>query len=170
MVDSFAQLRPEGRNTRREPRFRGSEVLGPLRGLGIRPSREALQGPRRGVSVFKGAGKEGGPLRGPQEAPFSRMPPEGVPTLGFLPSGHRCFAFLLLEFSGAFGASKGNIMLAKQRSGTPGAVVVNFGEALSIITSGAVKSTTHRVVSPPQSKMEGEHQSTERFPGLGNTL
>ena len=27
--------------------------------------------------------------RGPQEAPFSRMPPEGVPTLGFLPSGHR---------------------------------------------------------------------------------
>ena len=83
------QLRPEGRNRRGETRLRGPEVLGPLRGLGIRPlvsvirglgnhfpgapwsprkalrgSGEALQGPRRGVSVFKGAGKEGGPFRG----------------------------------------------------------------------------------------------------------
>ena len=87
----MAQVRPEGRNRRGETRLRGPEVLGPLRGLGIRPlvsaiwglgnpfpeaplkspgkalraSGEALQGPRRGVSVFKGAGKEGGPLRGP---------------------------------------------------------------------------------------------------------
>ena len=73
-----------------ETQLRGPEVLGPLRGLGIRPlvsiirsrkplprspleprkgsqmaSGEALQGPRRGVSVFKGAGKEGRPFRGP---------------------------------------------------------------------------------------------------------
>ena len=75
LVFSF-QSRPEGRNRRGETRLRGPEVLEPLRGLGIRPlsqsprkalraSGEALQGPRRGVSVFKGAGKEGGPFRGP---------------------------------------------------------------------------------------------------------
>ena len=85
-------MRPEGQNRRVGTRLRGPEVLGPLRGLGIRPlvsvicglgnpfpeapqspgkalgtSGEALQGPRRGVSVFKGV----------------------VPTLGFLPSGRR---------------------------------------------------------------------------------
>ena len=63
-----------------KPRLRSPEVLGPLRGLGIRPlvsvirglanpfpeARKGSQGlgegssaPRRGVSVFKGAGKEG---------------------------------------------------------------------------------------------------------------
>ena len=45
---------------------------------------EALQGPRRGVFVFNGAGKEAGPLRGSQEVPFSRMHPEEVPTPGLL--------------------------------------------------------------------------------------
>ena len=37
----------------------------PLRGKALRASGGALQGPRRGVSVFKGVGKEGGLLRGP---------------------------------------------------------------------------------------------------------
>ena len=39
----------------------------PLRAFGkaLGALGEALQGPRRGVSVFKGAGKEGGPFRGP---------------------------------------------------------------------------------------------------------
>ena len=51
----FCQLRPEGRNRRGETRLRGPEVLGPLRGLGIRPL----------VSVIRGLGK---PLaRGPLE-------------------------------------------------------------------------------------------------------
>ena len=77
----------EGRN--RVTRLRGPEVLGPLRGprnstlrfsnsgsrkplpeapqspgKALRASGEALQGPRRGVSVFNGAVKQGGPLRG----------------------------------------------------------------------------------------------------------
>ena len=63
------------------PRFSNSGSRKPLpRGplKALRASGKALQGPRRGVSVFKAAGKEGVPLRGPQEAPFSRMPPEGV--------------------------------------------------------------------------------------------
>ena len=38
------QLRPEGRNSRGETRLRGSEVLGPLRGLGIRPLVSAIRG------------------------------------------------------------------------------------------------------------------------------
>ena len=48
-----------------ETRLRGPEALGPLSFQALRASGEALQGPRRGVSVFKGAGKEGGPFRGP---------------------------------------------------------------------------------------------------------
>ena len=54
------QLQPEGRNRRGETQLRGPEVSGPLKGPW-----KAFQGPRRGVSVFNGAGKEGGPLRGP---------------------------------------------------------------------------------------------------------
>ena len=84
------QLRPEGRNRRGETRLRGSEVLGgggasefdpSFQQFGVsetpsqRPLRapERLSGPRgrlfkglpRGVSVFKGAGNEGGPFRDP---------------------------------------------------------------------------------------------------------
>ena len=77
------QLRPEGRNPRVGTRLRGPEVLprnstprfgnsgsrtppsrGPLEAQKGSPQ-EAFQGSRRGVSVFKGAGKEGGPLKGP---------------------------------------------------------------------------------------------------------
>ena len=91
-----SQLRPEGRNRSGETRLRGPEVLGPPRGLRIRPLVSVIRGlgnpsagAWRGVSVLKGAGNEGGPLRGPEEAPFSRMSSEWLPTLGFLPSGHR---------------------------------------------------------------------------------
>ena len=35
---------PEGRNRRGETRLRGPEVLGPLRGLGIRPLVSAIRG------------------------------------------------------------------------------------------------------------------------------
>ena len=38
------QLRPEGRNRRGETRLRGPEVLGPLRGLGIRPLVSVIRG------------------------------------------------------------------------------------------------------------------------------
>ena len=59
------QLRPEGRGAEQEGRnpagFSNPGSRKPLpRGLG-----EALKGPRRGVSVFKGVGQEGGPFRGP---------------------------------------------------------------------------------------------------------
>ena len=37
------ELRPEGRNRRDETRLRGPEVLGPLRGLGIRPLVSAIR-------------------------------------------------------------------------------------------------------------------------------
>ena len=111
LVPVYVLIFPESGETR----LRGPEGLGPLKGLGIRPlvsvigvsetpnprgpleprkkarraSGEAFQGPRRGVFDFNRAGKQGGPLRGLLEAPFSRMPPERVPTLGLLPSGHR---------------------------------------------------------------------------------
>ena len=78
-----------GRNARGGTRLRGSEVLGPLNRLGIRPLVSAMQslgnpllggslkpqGPWRGVFVFNGAGKQGGPLRGPWEIPFSGSNP-----------------------------------------------------------------------------------------------
>ena len=38
------QLRPEGRNRRGETRLRGPEVLGPFRGLGIRPLVSVIRG------------------------------------------------------------------------------------------------------------------------------
>ena len=97
---------PRG-GTRGGTRLRGPEVLGPLRGLGIRPlvsvirglgnhfpgapksprkalrgPGEALQGPRRGVFVFNGPGKQGGPLTGPKRSCFP-----GCPLRGFQPSG-----------------------------------------------------------------------------------
>ena len=40
----ISQLRPEGRNRRGETQLRGPEVLGPLRGLGIRPLVSAIWG------------------------------------------------------------------------------------------------------------------------------
>ena len=85
----FFRLQPDGRNARGETRLRGPEVSGPLEGLEFDPSFQqfgvsetasqgplkspgktlrgpgaAPQRPRRGVSVFDRAGKEGGPLRG----------------------------------------------------------------------------------------------------------
>merc|ERR1712031_59472 len=39
-------------------------------------------------------------------------------------------------------------------------LVVNFGEVLSILSSGAVKATTHRVLSPPSSKLVGSARQT----------
>ena len=54
------QLQPEGRNARGEARLRGPEVLGPLRGLGIRPL----------VSAIRGLGNPlPGPLRAPERLP-----------------------------------------------------------------------------------------------------
>ena len=38
------QLRPKGRNRRGETRLRGPEVLGPLKGLGIRPLVSVIRG------------------------------------------------------------------------------------------------------------------------------
>ena len=38
------QLRPEGRNRRGETQLRGPELLGPLRGLGIRPLVSVIRG------------------------------------------------------------------------------------------------------------------------------
>ena len=38
------QLRPEGQNRRGETQLRGPEVLGPLRGLGIRPLVSVIRG------------------------------------------------------------------------------------------------------------------------------
>ena len=62
---SFQQFRVNG-NPLPDPL---SGAPGPFRGPA---EAEALQGPRRGVFVFNGAGEEGGPLRGPQER--SRFP------------------------------------------------------------------------------------------------
>ena len=97
LIHVFSQLQPEGWTARGGTRLRGSEGVGPLRGLGIRPlvsairglgtplprgpyraperlseAGEALQGPYRGVFVFNTVGKEGGPLRGPPK--ISRSP------------------------------------------------------------------------------------------------
>ena len=41
---AVTQLRPEGRNRRGETRLRGPEVLGPLRGLGMRPLVSVIRG------------------------------------------------------------------------------------------------------------------------------
>mmetsp|Transcript_43617 Transcript_43617/g.102850 ORF Transcript_43617/g.102850 Transcript_43617/m.102850 type:complete len:345 (+) Transcript_43617:66-1100(+) len=43
---------------------------------------------------------------------------------------------------------------------SPQTLVVNFGEALSILSAGAVKATTHRVLSPPADKLEGSARQT----------
>ena len=101
------QLRPEGRNRRGETRLRGPEVLGPLRGLGIRPlvqefgvsetpsqrplrAPERLSGPRG--RLFRGLGeacpfsKERGKKVGHSEAPKRPRFPGCAPS-GFQPSG-----------------------------------------------------------------------------------
>ena len=108
------QLRPEGRNRRCDTRLKGPEVLGPLGGLGIRPlvsvirgsetpsqrplrAPERLSGPRG--RLFRGLGEvcsfsterenKVGHSEAPKRSHFPGCPPEGVPTLGLLPSGHR---------------------------------------------------------------------------------
>ena len=42
--NGVGQMRPEGRNRRGETRLRGPEVLGPFRGLGIRPLVSVIRG------------------------------------------------------------------------------------------------------------------------------
>ena len=117
-----SSIAARGRNRRGETRLRGPEVLGPLRGLGIRPlvsvirglgnpfqrplrAPERLSEPRGGSSEasergvrFQRSGKTRWATQRPLEAPFSRMPPEGVPTLGFLPSGPQIKSTLILFF------------------------------------------------------------------------
>ena len=101
------QLRPEGRNRRGETRLRGPEVLGPLRGLGIRPlvaviqglgtpsqrplrAPERLSGPRgrlfRGLGEVCPLSKEREKKVGHSEAPKRHRFP-GCPLRGFQPSG-----------------------------------------------------------------------------------
>ena len=107
VMDFLCQLRPEGRNRRGETRLRGPEVLGPLRGLGIRPlvsviwglgkppsqrhlrAPDRLSGPRG--RLFRGLGevcpfpKERGKKVGHPEASKRPCFP-GCPLRGFQPS------------------------------------------------------------------------------------
>ena len=67
-----SQLRPEGRNRRGETRLRGPEVLGPLRGLGIRPLVSVIRGlgnpiPRGPLELWKGTQGLGGGSSGASE-------------------------------------------------------------------------------------------------------
>ena len=97
------RLRPEGRDARGGTRLRGPEVLGPLRGLGIRPLVSAVRGPsfegplrplerlsEAPERLFRGLGEvcsfstERGNKVGHSEAPKgSRFP--GCPLRGFQP-------------------------------------------------------------------------------------
>ena len=71
------QLRPEGQNARGETWLRGLEVLGPLRGLGIRPLVSAIRG--LGIPL------PGPPLRAPERLPEARR--------GFSGASERCVRF-----------------------------------------------------------------------------